>query len=306
MMDYAKLIEPFVLQSVTTTGEQLGEGAFAEVFQVKYYGNKYAAKKMRSGIPLSNYSLAQLLQFCNKFLGTCYLFSRCLHPNIVQFIGIYYPESNKGIPAMVMEQMDCSLTTFITEQSEPIPLHNVLSMLHDVSLGLWYLHSRDPPIIHCDLTPNNILINTSSMVAKIAGSVAALGYGGDVLLLPGSLCFMAPEVIKPVSYGLSLDVFSYGGTALNVVVGEWPLSLSEPKFDPKTSKIKALSEVERRQQYLDKMIGEAEVLRPLVEECLNDDPAKRPTIEVVSKRVKEMKQNYMDHHLETKLQYMTI
>ena len=32
----------------------------------------------------------------------------------------------------------------------------------------------------------------------------------------------------------------------------------------------ALSEVERRQQYLDKMSGEGEVLRPLVEECLDD------------------------------------
>ena len=38
--DYAKLVE----QSVTTTDEQLGEGAFAEVFQVKYCGTKYAAK----------------------------------------------------------------------------------------------------------------------------------------------------------------------------------------------------------------------------------------------------------------------
>ena len=43
----------------------------------------------------------------------------------------------------------------------------------------------------------------------------------------------------------------------------------------------ALSEVERRQQYLDKMIGEAEVLRPLVEECLDDDPSVRPTISTV-------------------------
>ena len=40
----------------------------------------------------------------------------------------------------------------------------------------------------------------------------------------------------------------------------------------------ALSKVERHQQYLDKMIGEAEVLKTLVEECLDDDPAVRPTI----------------------------
>ena len=288
-----------VLHGVTTTGKELGRGHYAEVFQVQYCGTKYAAKEFHSFLQeLSSEASSTVRKTLDQFFSMC---SRWRHPNIVQFIGIYYPEPNKDIPAMVMEQMDCSLTTFIAEQSKTILLHNALSILHDVSLGLRYLHSRNPPIIHCDLTPNNILINTSSMVAKIAGSVATLEYGGDVLL-PGSLCFMPPEALNyPVSYDLPLDVFSYGGTALYVVVGRWPKPLS---FDPKITKMKALSEVERRQQYLDKIIGEAEVLRPLVEECLNNDPARRPTIEVVSEIIKEMKQNYMDRHPEIKVQYM--
>ena len=55
----------------------------------------------------------------------------------------------------------------------------------------------------------------------------------------------------------------------------------------------ALSEVERHQQYLDKMIGEAEVLKPLVEECLDYDPAVRPTIATVYERVQVSKDAYM-------------
>ena len=54
-----------------------------------------------------------------------------------------------------------------------------------------------------------------------------------------------------------------------------------------------MSEVERRQQYLDKMIGEAEVLRPLVKECLDDDPAVRPTIVTVCERIQVSKDVYM-------------
>ena len=65
------------------------------------------------------------------------------------------------------------------------------------------------------------------------------------------------------------------------------------QVDPKTNKSMALSEVERRQQYLDKMIGEAEVLRPLVEECLDDDPAVRPTIATVCERIQVSKDAYM-------------
>ena len=73
------------------------------------------------------------------------------------------------------------------------------------------------------------------------------------------------------------------------------------KFDPKTSKWVVVSEVERCQQYLDKMTGEAKVLRPLAEECLNNNPAQRPTIEIVSERIYQIKINYMDKHPETKV-----
>ena len=44
---------------------------------------------------------------------------------------------------------------------------------------------------------------------------------------------------------------------------------------------------------MDKMIGEAKVLRRLVEECLDDDPAVRPTIASVCERIQVSKDAYM-------------
>ena len=62
---------------------------------------------------------------------------------------------------------------------------------------------------------------------------------------PGTVDFMPPESLANTPmYGPPMDVFSF-------------------------------AEVERRQQYLDKLRGEAEVLRLLVEECLDYDPAER-------------------------------
>ena len=58
--------------------------------------------------------------------------------------------------------------------------------------------------------------------------------------------------------------------------------------------------VEQRQQHLDKMIEEAEVLRRLVEECLDDDPAVRPTIASVCERIQVSKDVYMkDYKIAT-------
>ena len=42
------------------------------------------------------------------------------------------------------------------------------------------------------------------------------------------------------------------------------------------------------------MIGEAEVLKPLVEECLDDDPAVRPTITTVCEKIQVSKGTYIN------------
>ena len=55
----------------------------------------------------------------------------------------------------------------------------------------------------------------------------------------------------------------------------------------------ALSEIKRRQQYLDNMTEEALVLRPLVIECLDDDPVIRPTIKTICERIKVSKNAYV-------------
>ena len=69
-------------------------------------------------------------------------------------------------------------------------------------------------------------------------------------MMPGTMAFMPPEASSMESqYGLSLDVFRYGGVALYTVVGEWPEPSANSMIDPKTRKRVALSEVERCQQY---------------------------------------------------------
>ena len=60
--------------------------------------------------------------------------------------------------------------------------------------------------------------------------------------------------------------------------------------DPKTGKILGLSEAERRQQYLQKMIETPVDLQPLVVQCLDNQPSRRPPISDVSERIKRMKE----------------
>ena len=76
---------------------------------------------------------------------------------------------------------------------------------------------------------------------------------------------------------------------LHTVNQEWPTPKAQAEFDLVTRQIKGLSEFQRRKEYLDKLTGEAAQLRPLVEACLDNDPAMRPPITHLSEMIKPLK-----------------
>ena len=84
----------------------------------------------------------------------------------VTSLGVYHSAMDQyRLPVIVMEKMQRSLTGLV-ENYDNIPLNVKLSILDEVSLGLRYLHSRNPQIVHRDLTPNNILLGVH-LEAKI-------------------------------------------------------------------------------------------------------------------------------------------
>ena len=212
---------------------------------------------------------------------------------ILTSLGVYYPAVDQyRLPVMVMEKMQHSLRDLL-EKYHSTPLNVKLSILDEVCLGLRYLHSRNPPIVHRDLTPNNILLSRY-LEAKITDlGVAKVMQTTDTKTMtkaPGTADFMPPECLadRPV-YGLPLDVFSYGGVILFTITQLWPQPSSWVQFDPNTGRKLYLSEVQRRQRYLDKMAGSTADLKPLVVSCLDDNPKSRPPVAQVSIAIKMVK-----------------
>jgi len=290
-----------VLKGVTSHDcDELGRGAYGRVYTVNYCGTICAAKEIHS-ILVEGVAQVQMQRTVESFMRECRQCSKLRHPNVLQFLGVYYPAAGgvhgkMRLPVMVMEMMADSLTSLV-DKYEKIPVNIKFSIIHDVSLGLCYLHNHDPPIVHRDLSPNNILL-TIHHVAKISDLGVAKVIKADsrktMTKAPGTVDFMPPESLAntPV-YGPPMDVFSFAGIILHTFNQHWPHPTELVQYDYKSRKRVALSEIERRQQYLDKLRGEAEVLRPLVEECLDDDPAVRPTITAVCERIQMSKDVYI-------------
>ena len=176
-----------------------------------------------------------------------------------------------------------------------------MNNLQDVAEGLSYLHTCcNPPVVHRDLSPNNILLKhllkPPLLVAKLAdhdlGVAKTIDFENRQFLTkaPGTTDFMSPEALEnDPKYDTSLDVFSYGGITLYTVNGIWPKPTAQTKFDPITGRVKGISEVEHHQEHLDKITGETMVLQPLVEACLDNNPMMRPSTTELLEKIKPLK-----------------
>ena len=156
------------------------------------------------------------------------------------------------------------------------------SVLNDVALALSYLHQHSPPVVHRDLSANNVLL-TPGMTAKISdlGVAKILDLNPSQMRTmtqtPGTQCYMPPEALVPrPRYSTKVDVFSFGVMMVHLFSGQWPFPTEATIVDPQDdSRMIPQSEADRRQEYLD-AIGRDHPLMNLMLRCLHNSPARRP------------------------------
>ena len=93
--------------------------------------------------------------------------------HIIQFFGISFTDDSP-MPRLVMERLDFNLNEFLN-QNIVLSHESKSYILYQIALGIRYLHTCTPPIIHRDLSSKNIAIS-KSMVAKIVDFGIARAY----------------------------------------------------------------------------------------------------------------------------------
>ena len=278
--------DPYKLTGVTVTDRELGHGSYAAVLQLDYMGLKCAGKKIHE-LLLRQGDTSYTVR---RYEEECRLLSQVRHPNIVQFLGVHFQEG-VSVPILVMEFLPTNLTSCI-EQYGIFPNEISYSILHDVALGLCYLHRQTPSIIHRDLSSNNVLL-TANMTAKISdlGVARILNLSplqvSHMTQTPGTPAFMPPEVMTAnPKYDTSVDQFSYGIMMIHVFSGRWP----EPQVGPirtEHGKLIPVSEAERREEFL-QAIGNSHPLMELILKCIDNHPQSRVNASEIITRVSEM------------------
>ena len=265
-----------VIPEVQQTGKQLGKGMNFKVTEVIHNNVLCACKQLQDFCMDDDRCIADFAEECRKW-------AKLHNPQIVKLFGVYFKDQSQRIPMLILEKMDTSLWEFlVSHRKEDFALTDKVYVLQQVACALCYLHSQQPVLVHCDLSPNNVLLNTATFLTKLTdfGLSRAVDTSKSTQKssVKGTQAFIAPEAqVVPPKYDDKRDVFSYGNLVITMVTYEWPHP-GPPTRCNDDDVLVGYTEFQRRQQHLDKFTPrERECFLAVVEKCLHNRPERRPT-----------------------------
>lgn len=108
---------------------------------------------------------------------------------------------------------------------------DVRVVLSDITKAVAYLHQQK--ITHRDIKPENIVLQDSNTRPGVIYKLIDLGYAKElndsVVSFVGTLHYLAPEIMKTENYDESVDYWSLGIVAFEVICGVLPFL---PQFTP--------------------------------------------------------------------------
>jgi serine/threonine protein kinase len=287
--------------------QTLGIGSYGKVYKAKCDDLLCAAKIIHETLfdPTAQQLIAPQREHrlpMRRFEQECEFLSTIRHPNIVQYLGIYR-DPDTGLPALLMELMDDSLTHFLESSPQPIAYHIQVNICHDITLALSFLHSNG--IVHRDLSSNNVLLR-GNILAKVTDfGMARLGDQNPratqltFTMCPGTDAYMPPEAVQeePV-YTEKIDCFSFGVITLQILSRQFPkpgnhkkrVPISLPGLPGNTMAEVPIPETERRQNHISE-IDPNHTLLQVALDCLKDEDVERPSAQQLCERVAALKED---------------
>jgi serine/threonine-protein kinase len=173
----------------------LGEGAFAEVYRVHHHILGRQAMKV--------FKRTGTAEDTTAMLGEAIMLSQIGHPNIIRMFDAGTVTTERGeCGFFTMEYVaGGNLQTFwASHRDRFVPVEVTVRILHQIAEGLGVAHSGRPPIVHRDITPQNVLVGYDANGLRARISDFGLAKRIDPLTMlastKGTLAFKAPESLR--------------------------------------------------------------------------------------------------------------
>ncbi|XP_044476702.1 G-type lectin S-receptor-like serine/threonine-protein kinase LECRK3 [Mangifera indica] len=263
--------------------EELGRGSFGIVYKGVFKtgsGNAIAVKKLDK--------LAQERE--REFKTEVSAIGRIHHKNLVQLLGYCDEGTNRLLVYEFMSNGTLATILFAL----PRPDWNLRVRISlEIAKGLVYLHEEcNVPIIHCDIKPQNILLDRyfNAKISDFGLSKLLLSDQSRTrTMIRGTRGYVAPEWFKNVAVSTKVDVYSYGVMLLEIICCRRSVEM-ETEEERREILIDWVYDcyVEGR---LDVLVNEDEMAMAdkcrlqkwlmVAMWCIQEDPSERPTMKMV-------------------------
>ena len=163
------------------------------------------------------------------------------------------------------------------------------NFLHDVATGLAYLHEQEPPIIHQDIKPDNVLIDNHGhfLISDfgISTKVRSTLRKSVEKAKAGTFAYMAPERFgKDNTHIKASDIWSLGATLFELITGEVPFGDHGGLIQKSGAEIPNITG-----NYSGRLVN-------LVYACLNEEPWNRPTAIQIAGDLNDQNKKQLTHN----------
>ena len=256
--------------------DYIGEGAGSKIYAVSRpeSGQIYALKHV---VRKNEKDLRFIEQLENEFEVS----RKFSHPGLRRSVDVKVLRSLLRKPteaALVMELFD----GIPLEALDLRDVGKTVDIFIQVAEALDSLHAQG--LVHCDLKPNNILVDGRG-IAKVIDFGQACPVGTIKKRIQGTPDFIAPEQVKCEPVSIRTDVFNFGATLYWALCGRslptlFTLKKSENSF--------LFDDIMASPASLNPRVPES--LSNLVMECVKTNPAKRPAdLKEVARRLEIMR-----------------
>jgi serine/threonine protein kinase len=196
--------------------DKIGEGGMAEVFTAvpdeRGAAGPLVVKCLRSDLAADPMAIAH-------FLDEGRLSSSLVHPNILR---VFEAGAIDGRHFLVQEyvagrDLGCLTRTMVAGKQRPLSAAVILHLAHELAQALQYAHEKrgdeDRPlgVVHCDVSPENILVSSTGEVKLLDFGIARSGLvDADGSGIKGNVDFMSPEQARGLVVDPRSDLFSVG------------------------------------------------------------------------------------------------
>jgi tRNA A-37 threonylcarbamoyl transferase component Bud32 len=135
----------------------------------------------------------------------------------------YFQENDRDY--LLLEYIPGTTLKEYVRRHGPQPEERVAAWSICVAEILKYLHDEDPPVIHRDLTPDNLMLTPEGDIVLIDFGAANQFLGSATGTVVGKQFYISPEQFRGKAVPAS-DIYSLGGTMYYLLTGQEPEALS--------------------------------------------------------------------------------